>query len=424
MLAIQISRITRIDIMLLQYERPLSNFSVAQKLSWASKRKTTRIEDEAYCLLGLFDLNMPLLYGEEEKAFRRLQEEIIRNNTDLSIFAWAAGTYAATIHGYLDHDKSREMLCGVLAASPKEFSECHRFSKVGGDVREFSTSNVGIKTRLRLLLDLADESEAPRSRNILPLNCKCDDLHLGIYVRKIGQGKFLRQDPLKVVKFRLDTASWTRLKERNFLTQIPNPSLDFSPRFQKVSRVLSQLRSSAVKFTTISRMFIKVNWPSAQWDPLDRVFFQSGDTHQDFCVASCFLPYEFCEQARWSCPSSPVIRVCAFIGPSDRPERAQFGLVEESLYGRKMDEVQKLWNEEDALAVHVIEHVRHRHIPKTNTVIYDPHGEGPVAVLNLTAQRVKDPEISVGNVWKIHTSCQMSERGKAPQPDGKQWETM
>ena len=51
-------------------------------MSWAAHRETSRKEDEAYCLLGLFEVNMPLLYGEEEKAFTRLQEEIIRSNSD------------------------------------------------------------------------------------------------------------------------------------------------------------------------------------------------------------------------------------------------------------------------------------------------------------------------------------------------------
>jgi hypothetical protein len=52
--------------------------SVARKMSWASKRTTTRIEDMAYCLLGIFEISMPLLYGEESQAFLRLQEEIIK----------------------------------------------------------------------------------------------------------------------------------------------------------------------------------------------------------------------------------------------------------------------------------------------------------------------------------------------------------
>jgi hypothetical protein len=65
----------------------LSQFSAAQKMSWAATRKTTRIEDIAYCLLGLFDINMPLLYGEGEHAVVRLQEEILRQFEDDSLFS-------------------------------------------------------------------------------------------------------------------------------------------------------------------------------------------------------------------------------------------------------------------------------------------------------------------------------------------------
>ena len=78
-----ISKITGIDDFI--------NFEtacVAQKMSWASQRETTRVEDMAYCLLGLFNVNMPPLYGEGEKAFMRLQMEILKTSDDESIFAW------------------------------------------------------------------------------------------------------------------------------------------------------------------------------------------------------------------------------------------------------------------------------------------------------------------------------------------------
>lgn len=62
--------------------------SVAQRMSWAAERKTTRREDLAYCLMGIFDVNMPLLYGEGEKAFLRLQQHISDQSHDASLFAW------------------------------------------------------------------------------------------------------------------------------------------------------------------------------------------------------------------------------------------------------------------------------------------------------------------------------------------------
>ncbi|KAI6038844.1 heterokaryon incompatibility protein-domain-containing protein [Pisolithus marmoratus] len=61
---------------------------IAQIMSWAADRKTTRAEDQAYSLMGLFGVNMPMLYGEGRKAFQRLQLEIIRVSSDHTIFAW------------------------------------------------------------------------------------------------------------------------------------------------------------------------------------------------------------------------------------------------------------------------------------------------------------------------------------------------
>jgi hypothetical protein len=56
---------------------PLAQFTVDERMLWAAKRTTRRKEDEAYCLFGIFDIHMPLIYGEgREKAFIRLEEEV------------------------------------------------------------------------------------------------------------------------------------------------------------------------------------------------------------------------------------------------------------------------------------------------------------------------------------------------------------
>jgi len=57
--------------------RPLPRFSVEERMSWAAKRETKREEDAAYSLLGIFDIHMPLIYGEgRKKALIRLGKEI------------------------------------------------------------------------------------------------------------------------------------------------------------------------------------------------------------------------------------------------------------------------------------------------------------------------------------------------------------
>jgi hypothetical protein len=58
---------------------PLSQFPVDERMSWTTKRETTIEEDQIYCLLGIFDIYLPLIYGEGKKhAFGRLQDEIDR----------------------------------------------------------------------------------------------------------------------------------------------------------------------------------------------------------------------------------------------------------------------------------------------------------------------------------------------------------
>ncbi|KAK3302929.1 heterokaryon incompatibility protein-domain-containing protein [Chaetomium strumarium] len=78
-----------IPLRILNQSAPLASICVAERISWAAARQTTREEDMAYCLLGLLDVNMPLLYGEGlTKAFLRLQEQVIAANEDHSLFLW------------------------------------------------------------------------------------------------------------------------------------------------------------------------------------------------------------------------------------------------------------------------------------------------------------------------------------------------
>ncbi|KAH6658230.1 heterokaryon incompatibility protein-domain-containing protein [Truncatella angustata] len=92
-LASDIAGITSIDVELLRDKHSrsasdLDRYSVSQRMAWAAYRQTTRPEDEAYCLMGIFDVNMPLLYGEGSQAFQRLQEEILKRTHDQSILLY------------------------------------------------------------------------------------------------------------------------------------------------------------------------------------------------------------------------------------------------------------------------------------------------------------------------------------------------
>ncbi|KAI0131970.1 heterokaryon incompatibility protein-domain-containing protein [Xylariales sp. AK1849] len=113
-LAHEITSITRVSRSILNHNKELDDVAIAVRMSWAATRQTTRAEDTAYCLLGIFDINMPLLYGEGQKAFVRLQEEICKKTTDLSIFAWTARPPEGP-------NQEVQQYRGIFAKHPSEF---------------------------------------------------------------------------------------------------------------------------------------------------------------------------------------------------------------------------------------------------------------------------------------------------------------
>ncbi|PMD19330.1 hypothetical protein NA56DRAFT_539859, partial [Hyaloscypha hepaticicola] len=84
----ELSRKRRIPDTILNHTSKPYTCSVAQRFSWAVTRITKRIEDRAYNLMGLFDINMPIIYSEREKYFLRRQQHIIMKTKGESISAW------------------------------------------------------------------------------------------------------------------------------------------------------------------------------------------------------------------------------------------------------------------------------------------------------------------------------------------------
>lgn len=138
-----IAEITGIDLVMLVQGEP-EQFSVAKRMSWASKRKTTRVEDVAYSLLGLFNVNMPMLYGEGERAFIRLQEEIMQHSDDHSIFAWSN-----TING----QSAGLPRSGLLATSPSAFASSGNTIRSSNQLNRspYSTTNMGLSIQLPMI---------------------------------------------------------------------------------------------------------------------------------------------------------------------------------------------------------------------------------------------------------------------------------
>lgn len=138
----QILNATNIPAECLRGVQKPDDFSIARRMSWAAQRECTRIEDVAYSLMGLFDVNMPLLYGEGKKAFTRLQEEILKDTDDQTIFAWTVSPESQRAFDTV----------GILAEAPADFAFSASLIQVFPELSKPSTmTNLGLSVHLPLV---------------------------------------------------------------------------------------------------------------------------------------------------------------------------------------------------------------------------------------------------------------------------------
>jgi hypothetical protein len=180
----ELAEVTGIPYNVLERDKPVEDCSVAQRMSWASKRNCTRVEDIAYCLLGIFQVNMPLLYGEGEKAFMRLQEEIMRANDDDSILAWTVP----------EEGLRNLMPIGVMAPSPAYFaksSNIRHFHDENGEPPSMSAYGLRMDLPLQpIKLGMTDRlywREDYCETFLAWLNCKTDRVRIALFVLKVPQ---------------------------------------------------------------------------------------------------------------------------------------------------------------------------------------------------------------------------------------------
>ncbi|KAL2673694.1 hypothetical protein Neosp_012137 [[Neocosmospora] mangrovei] len=144
-----IEQVTGVDSIVLNIPATTKVMSIAKKMSWAARRETTRVEDMAYSLMGIFGVYMPPLYGEGTHAFVRLQEAIMKTSNDQSIFAWTSPPTGRLGHGF-------EHVSTMLALSPSQFRDSSNFKPLshGQQMRyptgklDYTTTNAGLSIRL------------------------------------------------------------------------------------------------------------------------------------------------------------------------------------------------------------------------------------------------------------------------------------
>ncbi|KAK0616679.1 hypothetical protein B0T14DRAFT_523601 [Immersiella caudata] len=189
----ELARITGISSGILTdgSEANLRKTCLGQRMSWASYRETTRKEDLAYCLFGIFHVNMPLLYGEGSRAFHRLQEEIIKTSTDLSLLAWRS-------YG----PRSNQTAVGVLSVHPREFrslSDCvptvSLFSEQEGEEAVMTNKGLRLHTSSIFTLDRSSLKSPGAETFCLSLGCTTKGRNAYIVLRSISDSSLIRVNP-------------------------------------------------------------------------------------------------------------------------------------------------------------------------------------------------------------------------------------
>ena len=254
---------SRIPLRVLTGESPLDEYSVAKRMSWAGKRKTTRIEDAAYSLLGIFDVNMPLIYGEGKKAFRRLQEEIVKRNNDLTIFAWDTGLENVEFNNPVS----------LFAPSPSCFINSFEVRSFMESVhRSFSVTNAGLfipgeKTINPTRIVRGDLGHLI-VRYTLHLGTNEQDYWCNIHLRKTGPAMFYRDNTLPLTSVAHTSIGWLGPEKTIdcFIVLDPNP--------EKLRLLGAAFREGSIYVPHNDIFTLTYTTPRALWDHTDRVFMR------------------------------------------------------------------------------------------------------------------------------------------------------
>jgi hypothetical protein len=200
--------------------------SIAMRMSWASRRVTTKAEDIAYCLMGIFDIQMPLLYGEGEGgAFRRLQQEIIKDSDDQSIFAWKADDTQTP----LPRTTERRVF-SLLARSPAAFEHSHDIVEAYSPMFECLPQYlVGIRAPT-----VFDNKGLHLSLPLIPMMPKSDKMFLAV----LACSKYGKEDEGRLAIQLRDVSTnggrYIRVKQHELLT-VPKADILESAEYSNIS---------------------------------------------------------------------------------------------------------------------------------------------------------------------------------------------
>ncbi|KAM7187586.1 vegetative incompatibility protein HET-E-1 [Rhypophila sp. PSN 637] len=274
--------ITNIPVELLQSTTRLEHYSVARRMSWAARRKTTRIEDLAYCLLGIFEVNLALIYGEGKRAFKRLQEAIVLSAADRSVFMWTENRGNAPT----------QLLVPIFAEEPCQFADCGNIISSFDDTvyANLTINPRGVQVFAAMASDPDQEDDAYRC--IFDTHCTDNGVAVGIAVRRISGGRYARYKPRLRVTFPERRLWRTNRPIDDFEERKPPEYVTLATRisenlpFPGTNTVLGN-RQCAFRVNWLTPGLSLVNFrpmPRSHWDYHHEVWFSCTTVSNGWCA--------------------------------------------------------------------------------------------------------------------------------------------
>lgn len=310
----------------------------------ASRRETTRKEDVSYCLLGIFNVHIPLIYGEGERAFERLLSEIVKQDNDLSILAW-------------DDSRSQQLLergnelpgMSLLPPSPSYFAGSKDIDRVARQFPELTLTNRGLLITPDVPICVFFPHEPQRiflgvCVGYTPGNTTSGGTWTYLPLRKIAPGLFCRHGHLPLASFKtsITDLTWT------------SNSLNYHVVMQRIERSLPSFATSRrhnVHIPTRHGFELIDAIPERLWDPEDRAFLRPVSQSQAFFPMVLAMIFQ-----DKNADSNPVLVLCdnsTGVPSVGVVSEASAYLVMQRLFRGRQREESLIWADFEALGVKV-----------------------------------------------------------------------
>ncbi|EXF75329.1 HET domain-containing protein [Colletotrichum fioriniae PJ7] len=411
----QLHAVTAVAIDVLRGDKgALSHTCVAEKMSWAAGRETTRVEDAAYCLMGIFGINMPLFYGEEERAFQRLQNEILRETDDVTILAWERA-----LQGSLPHQSFRvgeRILGGVLAESADDFAVHRHQRKIYPPPIKRPTLQV-MKNCIKIHTELVWEEVPGTGGRRYYVHCGSrGEERIAICLVKVVGGSFVRKNLEQCAsksKFNTDTL---RRRELSLLVNVSSyPIRLFSHGAWDLVKM---------KFRCPRNMKVAEVWPWSKWHD-EALEFVAYPTR--LCGSILFHIYHTAQSINQQVNPSAIQRTdIVFIFDPHAvhliSQEMKGTLLER--YGEfqtKIDYVNSFLNSEEPDGFGLDELLTQIGLPTTNRITFDLGRSGRSAVLSFTSKKL-DVSAESSAAWEVLFKMDECETTSVQPVQYKRWQ--